>query len=968
MTDQAKESRIPWAKLKAVFEGDIENSKLYKIAYSTDASVYREIPVGVVFPRTARDIQEVVKWAGLNGITLIPRSGGTSLAGQCVGNGLVVDVSRYMNRIISIDKNSGLATVEPGMIRDVLNSHVASDGWFFGPNTSTSNRCTLGGMVANNSSGTTSIKFGVTRDKIVGLECVLADGSLCRINSNGEITALDEPDSGIGDTIHSGMSELMAREGVPALIESKFPKKEIDRRNTGYALDALLERADSRLPLAKLIAGSEGTLCMITQVTVELDPLPPAHVAVICAHFESINAAMLATVELMSLKPYACELMDKAILDLTKENPEQNENRFFVEGDPGAIIALEVRGESDADLELEVNRALELISERTTAFASPVVRGSDTIRVWNLRAAGLGVLSNVPGDKKPVAFVEDTAVALADLPTYIEAFGDLMKSFDQEAIYYAHAGAGELHLRPILDLKSAEGQRDFRRIAEASAELVKKYRGSLSGEHGDGRVRGELIKSMVGEELYDVFREVKRIWDPTGMFNPGKIVDASPLDANFRYGKNQPAFKFPTFTDFGDENMQQLAERCNGSADCRKPAQFGATMCPSYQVTQDEKDSTRGRANILREVLTRPENPAYPMDSEELVEALDLCLSCKACKRECPSSVDVAALKAEAMYQYHKRHGYTKAQKFFGTFHQQASRVWPVRSLVNSLLSNSAVSGEVKKRYNIAEGRTIPPFSKTRASKAISKYSKKNEGLDFVFLVDEFTEFQDSEVAVWAARFFEKLGLNFKVIYGVSGRAAISKSLLPLARKEMEKTLQLLEKYIDAQLPIIGMEPSAILGFRDDAPRLVSKKMKLIAEKTSKLVLTFEEYVADLIERKKITPEMFTDSSRELAIHLHCHQKAESHIKYSKLILNFPKNYKAVAIPSGCCGMAGSFGYEKEKFELSNQIGEQVLFPFIRMYPEKTIVASGTSCRHQIKDGVDAQAVHPARVLFEALK
>ncbi len=968
MTDQSKESRIPWAELEAVIEGEIENSRLYKIAYATDASVYRELPLGVVFPRSARDIQQVVKWARVNEISLIPRSGGTSLAGQCVGNGLVVDVSKFMNRIISVNQDAGLATVEPGVIRDVLNSEVARDGWFFGPNTSTSNRCTVGGMVANNSSGTTSIKYGVTRDKIVEIECVLADGAHCLIHANGEIALLDEESSPLAKSIQMEMNQLMARDGVPALIESKFPKKEIDRRNTGYALDSLLETVDSQLPLAKLIAGSEGTLCMITQVTVQLDPLPPAHIAVICAHFDSINSAMLGTVEVMTIEPYACELMDKAILDLTKGNPEQNENRFFVEGDPGAIIAIEIRGETEEELNLEIDRSLALLRDRTSAYASPVVRGTDTARVWSLRAAGLGVLSNVPGDKKPVAFVEDTAVALTDLPTYITAFGDLMKSFDQEAIYYAHAGAGELHLRPILDLKSAEGQCDFRRIAEASAELVKKYRGSLSGEHGDGRVRGELIRSMVGEELYNIFREVKRIWDPDGLFNPGKIVDASPLDSHFRYEKNQPAFKFPTFTDFGEENMQQLAERCNGSADCRKPAQFGATMCPSYQATQDEKDSTRGRANVLREVLTRPLNPAYPLDSEELVEALDLCLSCKACKRECPSSVDLAALKAEAMYQYHKRHGYTKSQVFFGTFHLQALRAWPFRKVVNSLMNQNGVLSKVKERYGIAEKRTIPPLSRTRATKAISKYTNKKEGIDFVFLVDEFTEFQDSEVAVWAARFFEKVGLNFKVMYGVSGRAAISKSLLPLARNEMGKTLTQLETYIDAKLPIVGVEPSAILGFRDDAPRLVGKEMKALAERASQLVLTFEEYVAGLIERKKLSVDLFTDAPKEIAIHLHCHQKAESHIKFSKLILNFPKNYKAVAIPSGCCGMAGSFGYEKDKFELSNQIGEQVLFPFIRKYPGRTIVASGTSCRHQIKDGVEAQAIHPAQVLFEALK
>src|SRR5690554_2157933 len=673
---------MDWEGLANKIAGEIAIDRQSKMAYSTDASIYKKTPLGVVFPRNANDISEVVKFANAHGIHLIPRAAGTSLAGQCVGDGLIVDTGKHLNGILDINLDEEWVEVEPGVIRNELNRHLKPYGYFFGPNTSTASRCMMGGMLGNNSSGTTSIKYGVTRDKVIRVETVLHDGSIAVFEerNRNEIDELIKSQTTEGN-IYKGLMAMLSPIDVRNEIIDKFPNPSIHRRNTGYALDALINTnafvpGTSNLNLGKLLAGSEGTLCFTTKIRFKIDKLPPGHEAVICAHFTTVDEAMKATLVVMEHEPYDCELMDKIILDLTRGNREQAENRFFVEGDPGAILSIEVRSNSEAGLNTEIQKVIDSLKAADYGYAFPVVLPPNTEKVWSLRAAGLGVLSNMPGNAKPVAFVEDTAVALNDLPNYIADFENMMQSFNQQAIYYAHAGAGELHVRPVLDLKSEKGVRDLRAIAEASAKLVKDYNGSLSGEHGDGRVRAEFVEMMVGENNYRLLKEIKNLWDPNNIFNRGKIVYPDPMDADLRYSKSQKPFTYKTFLNFGDdENMLQAAERCNGSGDCRNPAETGAAMCPSYQATKNELDSTRARANVLREVLTNPINPAYPLDSDVAKDVLDLCLSCKACKRECPSSVDMAALKAEAMYQYQLRHGVSKRSKFFGNFHKSAAKV-----------------------------------------------------------------------------------------------------------------------------------------------------------------------------------------------------------------------------------------------------------------------------------------------------
>ncbi len=963
-----------WEKLESKIKGELSVSLTSKLAYSADASIYRKPPLGVVYPANTSDLQEIVKFAQTNKLKLIPRAAGTSLAGQCVGDGLVIDVSKHFTSIISINIEEEWVEVEPGVIRDELNRFLKPYGYFFGPNTSTASRCMMGGMLGNNSSGTTSIKYGVTRDKVLCVDAVLHDGSLAKFQ---EVTLKEIEEKikagGAEGHIYERLKALLSPKSVQEEIIEKFPSSKIHRRNTGYALDELIKMSPFRengekLNVCKLLAGSEGTLCITSKLRLKIDRLPPVKEAVVCAHFLSVHEAMKATVVAMTFAPYACELMDKTILDLTQGNSEQAENRFFVEGDPGAILAIELRSETAFGLDAEIKKMIAALSEANLGFAFPVVRPPKTEMVWNLRAAGLGVLSNMSGAAKPIAFVEDTAVELEHLPEYIADFENLMDGFGQKAVYYAHAGAGELHLRPVLNLKSKAGRQDLRGIAEASAQLVKKYNGSLSGEHGDGRVRAEFIELMVGSKNYELFKQVKTIWDPDNMFNPGKIVFPDPMDADLRYHEDQKPFSLPTFLNFGEsENMLEAAERCNGSGDCRKPSSSGAAMCPSYQASLNELDSTRARANVLREVLTNPTNIDFPLDSEEVKEVLDLCLSCKTCKRECPSSVDMAALKAEAMYQYQLKNGLTRRTKFFGNFHKSASLASSMSILANPILKLKSIDGLIKKFYSIAKDRSIPPFSLKRASALIENYNS-SEIPDFVLYLDEFTEFQDAEIARSAAKLFHGLGFKFHVVYSASGRAAISKSMLPLARKCAHEAINRLEPYLLKSIPIVGLEPSGILGFRDDFLKLVEPAYREKAKSLAQNAVTFEEFLYRHIESGKLHSGQFTDKVEDVHVHLHCHQKALSHIKYSKAVLGLPKNYKVLSIPSGCCGMAGSFGYEEEHFEMSNKIGELVLFPHIRKNQNAIIAAAGTSCRHQVKDGVGAKALHPAQILLKALK
>ena len=963
--------------LSGTLEGELHYDDLHKKLYATDASVYRKLPIAVAFPKSEADIKLLILFAAQHKVGIIPRTAGTSLAGQCVGEGLIVDVSRYFTKILSVDAERKTVTVQPGVIRDELNRYLQPHGLFFGPNTSTSNRCMIGGMVGNNSSGTTSIQYGVTRDKVISLKTILSNGSYAVFKDlNAEEFSKKRKLKSLEGHIYNTIYKELNTPNAAEEIRSNFPKPEIHRRNTGYALDALLEnsvfntKSSNLFNLSKLLAGSEGTLAFTTEITLKLDALPPAQGVMVAAHFTSINACMEAVVPVMNHKLFACEMMDKVILDCTLNNREQQKNRFFIEGDPAAILMLEVRADTLDKARKNAIKLIETLSKSGLCYAYPTLEGSNIDKALELRKAGLGLLGNIVGDRKAVACIEDTAVTLEDLAPYIKEFSALMAHFKQDAVYYAHAGAGEIHLRPILNIKKSEDVILFREITTAVATLVKKYRGSMSGEHGDGLVRGEFVELMIGEANYNRIKSIKKAFDPDSIFNPGKIVDAQPMDAHLRYTPDREEPEIDTLLNFEDsEGILRAAEQCNGSGDCRKLPEAGGTMCPSYRATRNEKDSTRGRANTLREFLTNSQRK-NAFNHKELKDVFDLCLSCKACGSECPSNVDVATLKAEFEYQYKKENGSSLRTRAFA-FNAYLNKFASVMPGITNGLYKAKVSGSfIRKTLEVAPERSLPPLSKKTLRKRFKKlraFNPKNPIKTVYLFVDEFTNYLDAQIGEDAVVLLQRLNYEVRVItHAESGRSLISKGFLKQARKIAQKNVKTFKDLVDAEHPLIGIEPSAILGFRDEYLRLAENTEE--AKILSKNTFIIDEFLNSEIKLGNIKATSFTTEAKKIKIHGHCHQKSLSSMEHTFHILNLPKNFNPTLIPSGCCGMAGSFGYEKEHYELSMQIGEQTLFPAVRKAAQDTlIVAPGTSCRHQIKDGTQRTAQHPVSVLREAL-
>ena len=963
--------------LKSELSGELYDDNLIKSIYATDASVYRKLPFAVAYPKNKDDLKQLIQFAKTKNTSLIPRTAGTSLAGQCVGDGIIVDVSKYFTDIINFDEKNKTITVQPGVVRDALNNYLKPHGLFFSPNTSTSNRCMIGGMVGNNSSGTTSIQYGVTRDKVLEMHTILSDGSEVVFGelSNDEFQEKLKQDDLEGQIYKTIFAELKS-EAVQKQVLNHFPKPEIHRRNTGYAIDELIatqvfSNSNSKFNMCKLLSGSEGTLAFTTQITLKLDKLPPQEAVMVAVHFDSIKNCMQAVESLMEHNLYACEMMDKTILDCTKHNKTQQDNRRFIIGDPKAILMCEVRAETIEEVDKQAQKLVNTIESTGLSYAFPTLKGDNINKANELRSAGLGLLGNIIGDKKGVACIEDTAVALTDLANYINDFSDLMQKHNQDAIYYAHAGAGEIHLRPILDIKKSTDVHLFRLITTEVAQLVKSYRGSMSGEHGDGIVRSEFIEFMIGQENYNILKRIKFVFDPENIFNPGKIVNALPMDENLRYVSDRQEPEIETLLDFSKSlGILREAEKCNGSGDCRKLPEFGGTMCPSYRATRNEKDTTRARANALREFLTNSEK-INKFNHTELKEVFDLCLSCKACSSECPSSVDVASLKAEFQYQYQKENGVPFRSKLFAYNNRFNGIGSKVPKLSNFVFSNPILASLIKKSIGIASKRSLPLISNTSLDKYIKRIDSQKYNKDYIKKIylfnDEFTNHLDTSIGIDTVELLTALNYQVEVVKNEeSGRSFLSKGLLVQAKNFANKNVSIYKDLISKDTPLIGIEPSAILTFKDEYLKLADDKTS--AEAIAKHCFLIEEFIQQEIDLGNITPDQFTTQEQTIKFHGHCHQKASSNQLSSFKVLNLPKNYKVTIIPSGCCGMAGSFGYEKEHYEVSMQIGEQTLFPAVRKASQDTIIsANGTSCRHQIKDGTQREAKHPITILKEAL-
>ncbi|MDQ3279041.1 MAG: 4Fe-4S dicluster domain-containing protein, partial [Bacteroidota bacterium] len=765
-------------------------------------------------------------------------------------------------------------------------------------------------------------------------------------------------------TIYRTVRSLLSNYDNAEEIRREFPKKSIERRNTGYAVDLLLETAPFTaggpdFNFCSLIAGSEGTLAFITEIKLNVVPLPPKEVGLLCVHFHNVDESLHANLIALKYGPTASELIDHFILECTKDNIEQRKNRFFVQGDPGAILVVEFTRESREEIKAIAAKVEEEMRAAGLGYHFPLLFGEDTKKIWTLRKAGLGLLSNLPGDEKAVPVIEDTAVDVNDLPAYIREFNEILKKYNLYSVHYAHAGSGELHLRPIINLKTREGARLFRAIAEEIAVLVKKYNGSLSGEHGDGRLRGEFIRQMVGEKNYNLLRQIKYTWDPDNIFNPAKIVDTPSMNEMLRYTPGQVTPVFQTVFRFHNQDILQHAEQCNGSGDCRKSQLSGDTMCPSFMATRNEKDTTRARANILREMLTRSPK-ANRFDHKEILDVMDLCISCKGCKSECPSNVDMAKLKAEFLQHYYDANGVPFRSRLIANFNKasQVGALFP--SLYNFAMTTQGVSTLVKKVSGFARERSMPTLYKTTLRTWWRKHRKQpatgngqSARKKLYLFCDEFTNFNDTEIGIKAVLLLEKLG--YEVIlpeHEESGRAWLSKGLVRSAKKIANKNIVALKDLVSEETPLIGIEPSAILTFRDEYIDLADDENLEGAETLAKNAWLVDEFLAQEIEKGLIPKEAFSADKKQIKLHGHCQQKAMSSVLPSSKILSYPQNYSVEVIPSGCCGMAGSFGYEKEHYDISMKIGELVLLPAVRNSGNDVIIAApGTSCRHQIKDG-----------------
>ena len=1039
----------------------IHTDPLHRIAYATDASAYREVPIGVAFPENEQDIVYLIQEAQKRHTHLIPRAGGTSIAGQVVGNGIVVDISKHFKKILEVNAEERWARVQPGVVLDELNLALEPYGLFFSPETSTSNRCCIGGMFGNNSCGSHSLVYGSTRHHVLEAHGVLCDGSK-EVFKTYTIKELEErfgkrfwetESDTLIQNIYAQLINWALNEETVRLIEENYPDKSLRRRSCGYAIDEVIEdlhRSEKPLEqrtinLCKILAGSEGTLAFITEIKVDLDPLPPKEKMVVCAHCDTLQKSFLGNLVALKYHPSAVELMDRNILELSKQNVEQQKNRFFVQGDPAAILIIELRGKTKAEIDAvadELEKAL-MENDEKLVYACSRVYGSEISKVWSLRKAGLGLLTGMKGDAKPIGVIEDTAVAPEKLPAYMDDFARMLEKLGLSCVYHAHISTGELHLRPIINIKEAEGKRKFREVAYQTALLVKKYKGSLSGEHGDGRLRGEFIQLLYGDEVYGLMQDLKKRWDPMQVFNLHKIVDTLPMDSMLRFDVKQQyaiekelsssvlrqaqgpqgsgACTYYNWKAAFDECKVEGAtgaknqlhalmcsiEQCNGAGDCRKSNLIGGTLCPAFKVSGDETKATRARANVLREILTRGwgseaftfthcvpqfEKGTSPncetqfattkslLKSEELAEVLDSCLACKGCRSECPSNVDMTRLRSEILQHKYDVSGMplrSFAVSRMATVEQLGHLVWPLYNLFASWKFSSNI---IKRIIKFSTERDIPTLSRVTMRKAVQRECRRHKGQNAkgkVFLfADEFTNYQEAELGLTFAKLLMRLGYEVEIPKHVeSGRAAISKGNLKLAKKFALKNVNLLKDKISEQTPLVGIEPSCILGFRDEYPDLVPAELRPQAQQLGCNALLFDEFIAREVKAGRITSNNFKVEAIEIWLHGHCHQKALVGTEKTVAALKLLQNAKIHVIPSGCCGMAGSFGYEKEHYKTSLAIGEMVLFPTIRKAVSNAngitpciVSAPGTSCRQQILDGTGIHAVHPIEILYRWVK
>jgi len=947
--------------LETHIDGEVRFDAVSRALYSTDASVYQITPLGVVIVRSRDDILNAIGCARRHGCSITARGGGTSQAGQAIGEGLQLDTSKYFNRVLEVNVQERWARVEPGIVLDELNAQLAEHRLRFAPDISTASRATVGGMISNNSSGARSVVYGKTIDHVLELDVALADGSVAHL---GPIDAATLADVAAKDTLEGAGYRIVRELGDDLVeeIDTRYPK--ILRRVGGYNLDAFVDTSHG-CDLTKLFVGSEGTLGILLEARINLVPLPKA-TAILVIEFAELLEALGETPAILKHGPSAVEVMDRHILSHTRENRALDDiRRAVISGDPGGLLCVEFYADDPAELPGRL-QALEddLAARGVAAHTSRAVDPADQARVWHLRQSSLGLSMAMKGDAKSISFVEDTAVAPEKLRDFIERFLAIVRGHGTTAGVYAHASVGCLHVRPVVNMKTENGVRQFEAIAQDIAELVLEYGGALSGEHGDGLVRGPFIERMFGPTLYEAFRRVKRTFDPDGLFNPGKIVDSPPLTANLRYGAHYVTPDPESFFDYAEHGgFGRAVEMCSGVGACRKT--LTGTMCPSYMATRDEAHSTRGRANALRTAMQGRLTDSGLGDTD-VYRVLDLCLECRACKTECPVGVDVARFKSEFLADYHRRHGTPWGARALGHIHDISRWVSPVASLINPMLGLRVVRRLNETLLGIDRRRTLPRWTTRTLSSRWKKRPQTTMARRVVLFNDTFTNFFHPEIGVAAADVLERGGCSVDLGPRVCcGRPLISQGLLGAARKRAADTVRQLHDSAVAGTPLVVLEPSCLSALKDDIPSLLRGEDQSRAKHVADASVLFEEFLERELAEDRCHLSL-AEGPAQVVLHGHCHQKSLGLVKPATQLLSRIPGTAVTELDAGCCGMAGSFGYGRDHFEVSQTIAERRLIPAARQIASdenSVLVAAGVSCRHQIRDFGHTRAFHPAELL-----
>ncbi len=955
------DSRELVEELRRDVAGEVRFDRMSRVLYSTDASIYQIEPLGVVIPRDADDVVAVIEAANRHGVPVLPRGGGTSLAGQTVGHAIVIDFSKYMRRVLEIDAEAGWVRTQPGIVLDELNQHLEPHGVLFAPDPSTGNRGNVGGAIGNNSCGAHSIVWGKTVDNVDSLKVVLSNGHTAEL---GGLTGADLESKMRLDGLEGDICRRLfaIAEANREEIVRRYPS--IQRRVAGYNLDELV--GGSRFDMARFVVGSEGTLVAVTEAKLKVVPRPRMK-ALAVIHFHDLLEAMEATVATLEMGPAAVELIGSMILRQARANLEYSRMMDFIEGDPEAVLVVEVTGDTEAELSAALDRLERRMSLAGLGYTvRRVTAPADQARVWAVRKAGLGLMMNVPGDEKPLPFVEDTAVAPERLPGFVRRFDEIIREHGTTAGYYGHASVGCLHIRPLIDLKRQEGVDRLTSISAAISDLVLEYGGSMSGEHGDGLVRSVWNEKMFGSQIYEAFREVKRAFDPKGVMNPGKIVDSPPMTENLRIDPSYRTVSVETGLGYSREGgFAGAIEMCNGQGACRKV--LGGTMCPSYMATRDEEHSTRGRANALRAAVSG-RLPVESLTGRRMYEVMELCLECKACKAECPSNVDVAKLKYEFMDRYRRTNGASLRDTLFGnlsTINRLGAFFAP---LSNRALRSDVVRQALHEHVGIDRRRAIPPL----ASQSFLQWWRSRGGPrgaggmgEVVLFADTFTKYNHPELGIAATKVIESMGYRVVVPdVRCCGRPMLSKGMIDRARANARANVDRLYEHVRRGAVLVGLEPSCILSFRDDYADLLDDdaKAKEVADRT----MLIEELVIHARGEGAALP--FRGAPGPVLFHGHCHQKALVGTEPAMEVLRSIPGCEPEEIRSGCCGMAGSFGMETEHYDISMSIGEQTLFPAIRSRSSAgQIVSDGVSCRQQIEHGTGRAARHLVELLADSI-